>query len=625
MIKFSPLLFLLSLACTKVFAYNADSVVTILSAKNTYQFAYNSKAGHVEVKQSSNTVFSSNSFFVNLPITETYNDQVTIDNVECKVDNHTPHDFKAKYSYYAINDIFYSDERVCYFPLTLPKKGSIANVTFYETINDPRYLTSAYFSERFAVKRKELVFTVPRWMHVELKEMNFGNASITKATKYDSSKDEDIITYTAFDLPALTKEENSPGPTYIYPHILILAKSASTAGKEFKYLGTVADMYSWCHGLVQDVHNDKTTIIEKSKELTANAKTDMDKVKAIFFYVKDNVRYIAFEDGMAGFKPDKADEVLRKKYGDCKGMANLTRELLEAAGFDARLCWLGTDHIAYDYQTPSLAVDNHMICALNYKGKVIYLDATETFLGINEYAERIQGRQVMIEDGDNFILSRIPYAATEQNYDFESCKLAIDGSSLSGSVKHLWKGEEKEAVLSGLNAIKREKSEEAMNSYLSNNNSDYHVGNLNLSNIANIDQDLIADYQVEYKNAVSSFGKSYYVDLDFKKEYANAAIKVGERKLDYWFDYKVNLYKEVELNIPANYRAANVPAALTIVNPDYEFHIQYETKSGKLIYKKSILIKNTHLSVAKFSQWNKDIELLAKTYNDNITLKPLSE
>ncbi|MEI9945444.1 MAG: transglutaminase-like domain-containing protein [Chitinophagaceae bacterium] len=94
--------------------------------------------------------------------------------------------------------------------------------------------------------------------------------------------------------------------------------------------------------------------------------------KRFFNWVQHNIRYIAFEDGIAGFKPAKANDVLNKKYGDCKGMANLTRGLLQALGFDARLCWIGTNYIAYDYSTPSMAVDNHMICALIYNGKKIF-------------------------------------------------------------------------------------------------------------------------------------------------------------------------------------------------------------------------------------------------------------
>jgi len=606
-------------------AGTADSSATIASSKNSYQFVYNSKAARVEVKEVLNNLYVTNSYAVKLPIAEDYNDQVTIDKVECKVDNRTPDGFKPEYSYYSVGDIFYSDSRICYFPVFINKQGGKADITFKETINDPRYFTSVYFTEPYKIASRDISFKIPRWMKVDLKEFNFGKYDIRKTTTYDKSDDADVITYTVKNLPAMVTENNSPGPSYLYPHIMVLCKSAVTGDHTFTYFATLDNQYAWYRELVKSINNDNAAISAKAKDLTAGLTNDMDKIKAIFYYVQDNIRYIAFEDGLAGFKPEKADEVLRKKYGDCKGMANLTKSLLTSLGYDARLCWLGTNHIAYDYQTPSMAVDNHMICGLNYKGKIIYLDATESYLGINEYAERIQGRQVLMENGDKYLLTRIPMATSTQNYDFETSKLAIDGANLTGSINHLWKGEEKESVLSGLNNIKKEKADDAMLRFLSNDNNDYEIKNLNLSSTSNPDKDLTAAYTINFKNGVSSFSKAYYVDLDLKKEFLNSAIKISDRKHDYWFDYKTNLSKQTELAIPANYKVANVPPILNIVNPDYEFHIQYDNQPGKLVYKKTILIKNTHLTADKFAQWNKDVEQLAKTYNENIILKPLSE
>ena len=603
----------------------ADSTVTITSSTNSYEFVYNKKAERVEVKQILNSVYASNTVFNKFPVVELYNNNVTIDDVTAKVDNHSVHDFKPEYSYYSANDVFFSDEKICYFPLLLPKKGSTGNVTFNETVNDPRYFTTVFFSDESAVVQREIVIKVPRWMNVELKEMNFGAHRIIKSTVYDGKNDADIITYSVQGLPAMKREENSPGPTYIYPHLLILCKSASVGNHDFKYFASLDDQYGWYRGLAKSINNNHEIISAKAKELTAGPGTDMDKIKAIFYYVQENIRYVAFEDGMAGFKPEKADEVLRKKYGDCKGMANLTKELLSTAGFDARLCWLGTDHIAYDYQTPSLAVDNHMICGLIYKGKTIYLDATEKYIGINEYAQRIQGRQVLMENGDYYLLNRIPETPAEQNSENETSTVAIDGANLTGTVACVWRGQDREYLLSGLNSIKREKADEAMMGFLSNQNSDYEIKGLKLSGADSPGNDLTASYTFTYKNAVSLFSKAYYLDLDFKKELLNSAIKIGERKYDYWFDYKMDINKETELKIPANYKVAALPPALNIVNADYEFHIQYQNIPGKLIYKKRLLIRNPRLQTSKFAQWNRDIEQLAKTYNETVTLKPLTE
>ncbi len=578
------------------------------------------KSEKVQVKEILNTVYTSNTYMVKLPVTELYNDNVTINDVDARVDNHPLRDLKPVYQYYADDDIFFSDEKICYFPLILPKNGSKGEVTFKETVDDPRYFTTIYFSDNFKVLQGQVSVKIPRWMNVELKEMNFDKYNVTKAINHDSKGDADIITYTIKDIPAMQRETNSPGPTYIYPHLLVLCKSAVTENHNFKYFGSVNDQYAWYQDMAKSINNNKEIINAKAKELTAGISGDMEKIKAIFYYVQDNIRYLAFEDGLAGFKPEKADEVLRKKYGDCKGMANLTKELLCSLGYDARLCWLGTDHIAYNYETPSLAVDNHMICALMLKGKTIYLDATETYLGINEYAERIQGRQVLIQDGDKYILNRIPVAGENQNYDYETSKLAITGTDLTGSIYHLWKGEDKEDFLSGLNSVKKENADEALNRFLSNNNSDYVITNLKTSATDNPDKDIKVNYNVTVKNGVSSFSKAYYVDPDPGKEFINASIKINEHRNDYWFQHKVSIYRQTELAIPVGYKAATLPLNFDIVNPDYEFHIRYAVVPGKVTYEKKIIIKHTHLSVAKFSQWNKDIALLGKAYNETLTL-----
>ena len=57
--------------------------------------------------------------------------------------------------------------------------------------------------------------------------------------------------------------------------------------------------------------DDPNVYIAKVKELTATAKTDEEKIKNIYYWVQDNIRYIAFEDGIAGFKPDDSQNVFQ--------------------------------------------------------------------------------------------------------------------------------------------------------------------------------------------------------------------------------------------------------------------------------------------------------------------------
>jgi hypothetical protein len=601
-------------------AAEKDSNIVISQAKESYEFVFNKKTNNVEVKQNTNTAYFCNSFRTSLYVVEMYDDQTTIDEVDYLVDGKKPKDIKPVFEYYSVDNTFFSDAKVCYFELPLQKKGSTSEVSFSKTITDPRYFTSIFLSEPYLVQKKEIVVKVPKWMKVELKEMNFKGYHISKSASYDSKDDADVFTYTIMDAPARVSERNSPGPTYIYPHILVLAKSASPGGNNITYFNTVKDQYAWYHSLVKDVQNDAQALKTKAEEITKGYSSDLDKIKAIYYWVQNNVRYIAFEDGIAGFRPEKAHEVLRRKYGDCKGMAHLTKELLRSLGYDARLTWIGTNHIAYDYSTPNLSVDNHMICALNYQGKTYFLDATETYIGFNEYAERIQGRQVLVEDGEKFLLTNIPSTTWQQNVDREKRTLTINGTALNGSAEHEWKGEEKEYILSQLNGIKKDKSKEAFIKYLSGNNKDYALTEFATSNLDDFDKSVTAKYNISFKNAVSNFGKEYYVDLDFRKEFGSFTFDTAERTHDYWFDYKTNVQRETELAIPAGYSVTGLPPNVEIKNADYEFVINYIQQKDKLVYKKSLTIKNPKLSKSKFAQWNKDIEKLNQSYNEQVVL-----
>ena len=72
--------------------------------------------------------------------------------------------------------------------------------------------------------------------------------------------------------------------------------------------------------------------------------------------------------------------------------------MLTIAGFDARLTWIGTSDLPYAYSLPSLVVDNHMICTVILNGKKYFLDGMEEYIALSDYAQRIQGKQVLIED-----------------------------------------------------------------------------------------------------------------------------------------------------------------------------------------------------------------------------------
>lgn len=593
-------------------AQTKDDDVIITNAIGLYSFEEDD--GAVVVKEKTERYYESTKRTSTL-VSEMYNDQISLDQVKAKKNN------KIKYSLYTTDDMFYSDAKICYFDLNFDKAGAKAEAKFQKTYKEPRYFTDIYFTEMVFVKEKMVTIGVPSWMNIELIERNF-TPNIKKEVKVNNKDNSHTYIYTVTDLPAYKMEDNMPGKSYIYPHIQVLVKSANLKSGKETYFETLDDQYAWYYKIVQGVNNDEKIIETKAKEIIKDCKTDMDKIKTLYAWVQDHIRYIAFEDGIAGFRPDDAQEVLRKKYGDCKGMANLVKTMLKTVGFDARLAWIGTSHIAYDYSTPSLAVDNHMICALFFEGQTYYLDPTVKYMPLGEYPHTIQGRQTLIEDGEDgrYILARVPEFTPVLNTDSTSFKYVIDGNVIRGKVERIFRGESKQKILSLMEATPKDKLNEAINRFLENGNQQDNASNIVMTGANSQSEEVKIVYDEIRKTGVQILGNECYVDLDLSKEFIASNIDLEERVNDIEFSYQYHIVKDVVLEIPAGYKVSYLPEPLDVKTDEYSFSISYEKKGEEVHYRRQLTIEKLHLAKDKFKRWNEDIKKLKKQYAEQIVL-----
>lgn len=622
MINIQTYTVLLLLLLHSVYAKSQDDPdnIELTTSSETFEFQYNTKQKQVTIKQLIHKDFVCNSFRATTPFSEPFNNQEEITDLTILTDGKKNKNIVPAYDYLNIDEYFYSDQKICYFNLPFLKQGARNEINIEKVIHDPRYLTTIYFTDRFPARQKTITLIVPRWMNVDIHTFHFENQKIKTEKSYDKERDADIYTYTATNLAAMKKSAMSPGPSWIYPHLLIRSKSVDYKGEKIAYFDTTDDLYKWCYNLTTQLHPDTAALGVKAREITAGIPDKFDQLKAIFYWVEENIRYIAFEDGLAGFRPDEAHEVMRKKYGDCKGMANLTKELLLRCGLDARLCWIGTNYILYDHSIPSLSDDNHMICAVQYNNKWWFLDATEKYMQPGIYAERIAGRQVMIENGNKCLLENIPATSAAQNARIFKESLAVEGSNMTGKIQYIYNGESKSDLLYTINMTKKDRVQTALEAYITNKNSHYKISNVTTTRLDQRDGDLEVNFDLLYPDAVSSFGKEMYIDIDYNKEYNNAVIDTVKRKTDIRFDSKNNYITETTLLIPTGYKMTSLPEDLHIATPHYKFDITYKAAGNSIIYRKQLQINDTYLPKAAFGDWNKAIAALTKKYLEQITL-----
>jgi len=112
--------------------------------------------------------------------------------------------------------------------------------------------------------------------------------------------------------------------------------------------------------------------------LIANQPTDLDKVKAIFYFVSKNIRYMGLtpEKDRPGFEPHDVCVTFDKKYGVCRDKAGLLVEMLRLAGFKAYpvLINIGAKR---DLTVPQPAFNHAIVCVELKPGEYTLMDPTD--------------------------------------------------------------------------------------------------------------------------------------------------------------------------------------------------------------------------------------------------------
>ncbi|WP_409259897.1 DUF3857 domain-containing transglutaminase family protein [Paraburkholderia sp. MM5384-R2] len=101
-------------------------------------------------------------------------------------------------------------------------------------------------------------------------------------------------------------------------------------------VSTVPDFASFAARYRGPAENDATrddpAIIGLAQQLTAGLTDPRDKARALYDWMRLNIRYVALFLGETAAIPHKAADILRNRYGDCKDHVALYGALLAAAG-----------------------------------------------------------------------------------------------------------------------------------------------------------------------------------------------------------------------------------------------------------------------------------------------------
>lgn len=118
-------------------------------------------------------------------------------------------------------------------------------------------------------------------------------------------------------------------------------------------------------------------IAAQIEALKRQAESQPARLVAALRFVQREIRYMGVEAGISSHKPSRPEEVLQRRFGDCKDKTLLLVALLRGMGIDAAPALVNTrEHKAIGRLAPSPIVFDHVIVRATLAGKVYWLDPT---------------------------------------------------------------------------------------------------------------------------------------------------------------------------------------------------------------------------------------------------------
>lgn len=513
------------------------------------------------------------------------------------------------------DDIYLDDAYGEIYGFLAEENGQRCRFRYVQQYSDAKYLTRLFFHEYYPVRQHKISFTVPSWLQLDIQEENFDGYKIKKDIKRE--KNQITYTYTATDLQGVKEEGSSLARPYFLPHLVITVRSYTVNQKTFNGFKTLADLYAWNDYLYRKCTNNTATLKPLVSSLTAGKTTDDDKVKSIYYWVQDNIRYLAFEEGYAGFVPMSAQDVFKNKYGDCKGMANLLTEMLKIAGFDAHFSWIGTRDIPYDFAAvQSMCVANHAICVLYLHGKTYFLDGTEKYaqMGVNAY--RIQGKSVLVENGDNYKLETVPAADPGGNLVLTRAVLKLQGDTINGHVTLTFNGETKNLFHYIYHSIPSDEKKDFIKHLVELGSGNTEATNIVTSDFKNRDTPIVIQGDIAISNQVTEVEKTCYLGIDFFPGSITRFIPAEDRQTPIDINSVMLDRSEISLELPAGAKPRYLPPVFTASFQKDSINAAYVMKNHTVYLTKQLEIASPVIRTGEFTAW-KDFLNSIKTFDRN--------
>ncbi|WP_166963152.1 DUF3857 domain-containing protein [Yeosuana marina] len=514
----------------------------------------------------------------------------------------------------------YSDSRVKYleytpidYPYTLEftcetETGNTAFIPPFSPITD-------YF---VSVETSKYTLNYPEDITIRKKEKNLEGFQFEKEDTIGK------LVYKVKNIEVYKPEDYSPSFRNIIPKVLL-------AANQFTYEEVYASVDDWNSMGIwfqENLLNGRNHITEETKKhilkLVEGIDDPIEKAKIVYKYVQDNTRYISVQVGIGGMQPISALEVDKVKYGDCKGLTNYTKSLLEVVGVNSnytRLYASPSSQISVDKDFVSFGGQtNHVILNIPQENQDdIWLECTSQKVPFGFIGEFTDDRDVLVVTPEGGKIKHTKkYTTNENSQTIEGSFALSDDGTIDVTANVVSKGIQYDNKY----WIETETARD-LDVYYKKRWSYINNITINKKDITN-NKDSVALIE-NIKFLATNYSKKVGDRMLFNVNALNRNTNIPDRYRARKYPLKINRgfidVDEVEIKLPKSYKVEALPNKVVIENKFGHYKEELTVKDEKtLIYKREFMVNDGEFPKEDYNGFRNFYKEVTKQDNSKVAL-----
>ena len=519
---------------------------------------------------------------------------------------------KTEYSpYLAIDDyIMYLEYTPSSFPVTVTYEWELDCKD--NLVEFPPFCPQTDYN--VDVKRAAYHLAAPQELGVRYAFKNISQP----AEVYKNKAGAQVISLEMTDIPRVKKIPYTR-PIYDRVPIAYFAPSLFVYYETQGSLSNWKDFGMWQFGMLRGRDILPEDIRNEIHQLTDSLGDDRQKVEAIYNLLGKKTRYVAILFGIGGQRPASAIDVCSSGYGDCKGLTNFMRAMLQEVGITSNYTTISTRNRQLLKDFASVGQMNHVILQVPIKNDTIWLECTNPQLPFGYVHGDIAGHDAIEVSRAGGRLVHIPAYPDSTNLARNQIHLQLDGSGIADidvssvfynlrmesriPVYKMGRDEQKKAILRMLYAPQAEidKSEFKMEGPV-----------------------LSLDAHVRSKNYTTATGKRLFVPVcPIRRDTSIPAVD-EERLEDFYIETGYCDEDEIIITLPEGSEIEATPSDVIINEPFASFHSIIKRKGSQIIITNRLLVKSGTYDKSSYSRFIEFMKKVNTAYGQKVVLKKIN-